>query len=259
MSDITDLFSGQDRMAQPRGAAFFVQGTVADNGDKENAGRVKVEFTAWKQGGNICQWMPVLRGYAGGGYGVYCMPEVGDVVLVGFLGTDYSRPFVAGCFYPAGAAMEKECFTDKNTMRRFKTKGGVSLSVSDEKDKQSIEAVTPKGLALRAEDATQCVTLTDKDGKNVLKLDCKNGAVELTADASITLHTGKCELKMDGKSGALTLKCDKLDVKATQQATVASNQMLTLQGNMLKVDGKQTTQVSGGTMTQIKGGLVKIN
>ena len=125
MSDITDLFSGQDRMAQPRGAAFFVQGTVADNGDKENAGRVKVEFTAWKQGGNICQWMPVLRGYAGGDYGVYCMPEVGDVVLVGFLGTDYSRPFVAGCFYPAGAAMEKECFTDKNTMRRFKTKGGV--------------------------------------------------------------------------------------------------------------------------------------
>lgn len=257
MSDIADLFSN----VSSEGAApsVFVQGTVTDNSDKKNAGMVKVEFTAWRKGSNICQWMPVLRGYAGKSYGVYCMPEVGDVVLVGFLGTDFSRPFVAGCFYPANAAMESACYQEKNTLRRFKTKGGVSLTVSDEKGKQSLEALTPAGLALRAEDEGQRITLTDKKSKNKMTLDCKKGGIEIVADGTITIKTGKCELKMNGKSGALSIKCNQLNVKATQKATVASNQMMTVQGNVLKVAGKQTAQLSGGTLTQVKGALVKIN
>jgi uncharacterized protein involved in type VI secretion and phage assembly len=258
MSELADYLNGAGAPPAP-GAGIFVQGTVTDNADKNQPGMVKVEFTGWKTGSSICQWMPVLRGYAGKDYGVYCVPEVGDVVLVGFLSSEYRRPFVAGCFFPANASLPGKQFEDKNTKKALCTKGGVKIEVSEASGEAAVTAVTPGGLKLCAEDKPQRITLSDKNGKNLLRIDAKSNAIEITADAKLTLKTGKCQISMDGKSGAMKLSCTTLDVKANQTATLAANQSMTVQGGMVKVDGKQTTQVSGGTMTQVKGAVLKLN
>ena len=85
MSSIADLLNsngefGRDPALSSSGG--FVQGVVTDNGDKKFSGMVKVEYTAWKSGKNICQWIPLLHGYAGKEYGSNMDPEEGDIVLV---------------------------------------------------------------------------------------------------------------------------------------------------------------------------------
>lgn len=262
MSEIAQLLDTGGPFSQDpalRRQPQFVQGKVTDNADKNNPGMVKVEFLSWKSGSNICEWMPLLHPYAGKDYGSYLVPEVGDVVLVGFLGAEMRRPFVMGVLYPAGAQYPGTCFTDKNDTKALRTKGGHSVIFSDEKGKERCTLTTPKGLTACLDDEKETITLTDKQGKNLLRLDCKSGEAQVTADAKIVLKTGKCTLSMDGKAGEIQLSCDRLTIKATQQANVSANQMMQLSGGMFKAEGKQTVQIKGGAMTEVSGGMVKIN
>ena len=262
MSEITRLldqngeFGSDPALNQPQS---FVQGIVADNGDKEHAGMVKVEFVSWKKGSNICEWMPVLRSYAGKEYGAYVMPEVNDVVLVGFLGAQMKRPFVLGVLYPAGAKYPGTSFDAKNLKKTFRTKGGHELILSDEDKKQSCTFTTPAGMTAALDDEKQTAAIQDKDGKNKIFLDAKNGAVEITCDKKITLKTGKCTVTLDGQSGEVSIQCDVFTAKATRQAAVSANQSAEISGGMLKAEGKQTAEFKGGTMAQLSGGMVKIN
>lgn len=262
MSEITELLDLNGEFgADPalRAPQSFVQGRVTDNGDKEHPGMVKVEFLSWKEGGNICEWMPVLRSYAGKEYGVYCVPEVEDIVLVGFLGPQMKRPFVMGVFYPAGAKYPGQNFDAKNLKKTARTKGGLELVLSDEDKKQSCTFTTPKGITAAVSDETETVTIKDKDGKNKFFLDCKKGALEITTEKKITLKTGKCTVTIDGQGGEVSVECTKFTVKAQQQAAVTANQSLELSGGMLKAEGKQTAEFKGGTMAQLSAAMVKIN
>lgn len=259
-SSIADLLrEGRQGVGLSGQIGSFVQGIVTENNDKNFPAMVKVEFTSWLSGKNICEWIPLLHPYAGAAYGCYLLPEIGDVVLVGFLGAAQTKPFVLGCFYPAGAKILSESFDEKNLKKRFITKGGVECTVSDEKDKQSVLLTTPKGLKLTIEDETEQVAVSDKDGKNLIRLDCKNGAIEITADKTIALKVGKCEITLDGQGGAIAIKGDKLTLEAAQTAKLAGNQSLTLEGGMLKAEGKQTAALKGGTMTEISGQMLKLN
>ena len=257
-NSIADLFmSGGGRGPGEMGS--FVMGTVTENNEKKFPGMVKVEFTSWTAGKNICEWIPLLRPYAGAGYGQYIKPEIGDVVLVGFLGAAQQKPFVMGMFYPANAAFVKESFEKENMTKRFKTKGGLDVTLSDVKDKQSVTVLTPKGLTVTISDETESVEISDKDAKNVIQLDCKNGALALTSDKKMTLKAGKCELTMDGQGGAVTLKADKITLDGGQTTKVAGKQSLNLEGGMLKAEGKQTAELKGGTMTTVAGQILKLN
>lgn len=262
MSEITQLLEPGGEFARDptlRRPPQFVQGKVTDNADKNNPGMVKVEFLSWKSGSNICEWMPLLHPYAGKNYGAYAVPEIGDVVLVGFMGAEMRRPFVLGVLYPAGAQYPGRCFDKKNNVKALRTKGGHEVVLRDEQGKESCTVTTPKGLTACLDDEKQCITLSDKNGKNLLRLDCKSGEAQLNADAKIVLKTGKCTVTLDGRGGELKLECDRLTAKATQQANVSANQMMQLSGGMLKAEGKQTVQVKGSAMTEISGGMVKIN
>lgn len=262
MSSIADLLDSNGEFGRDPSLSSIcplVQGVVTDNGDKKFAGMVKVEFTAWKTGKNVCEWIPLLRPYAGKEYGAYCVPEVGDIVLVGFMGTGMKRPFVMGSFFPAEAKMVTESFVEKNTNRRWKTKAGIDVTLSDEQNKQAVTVATPKGLTVKLEDEKELITVSDKDGGNSLALDCKGGQITIEAKSKITIKAGKCEITLDGQGGAISLQCDRLDMKANQQATVTGNQMMTVTGNVLKAEGKQTAQFKAGTMAELSASMVKIN
>jgi len=259
MSTITDLLTPSAGQTGPAAHGSFVLGTVSENAGKDFPGMVKVEFTAWADGMNISKWLPVLCSYAGKEHGQYLIPEVGDIVLVGFMGPMLEHPFVLGSFYPAGASLPKEQYDDKNTSRHMKTKGGVKLTIRDEDGKQGVEAETPKGLRLLVDDEKKTVTVTDKDGKNRVIVDAESGAISLSGDKKISLKAGSCEIIMDGNSGALTLKCDQLKIEAGQTASVKSSNMMTVEAGMLTVEGKQQLALKGGAICEISGGMVKIN
>ena len=105
---------------------------------------VKVEFTVWESGKNMCEWVRLLAPYTGKDYGTYWVPEIDETVLVGFIGGSLKRPFLLGSLYPSGASLVSENFDKKNVKKRVKTKGGVDIAISDEDGKQSITVTTPK-------------------------------------------------------------------------------------------------------------------
>ena len=261
MSGITDLMHSQEQSPIPRAPAAcgFVPGVVTENNQKNYAGMVKVEFVAWEKGKNICDWLPLLHPYAGKTYGSYLLPEVGDQVLVGFLGGDWKRPFVLGSFFPADARMAGESFDPKNANKRLRTKGGVEVTFSDEEKRESVVLTTPKGLTLKLEDETERVTVSDEKGQNLLRIDCKNGAVTVSAKSSIELSAGGASIKLDGQGNKCTVSCGQLELSASQTAKLSANQALTLEGGMLKAEGKQTAALKGGAMTEVSGGMLKLN
>ncbi len=261
MSSITDILTGGQFTSNPEfnDLGNFVQGVVTDNNNKEFPGMVKVELTSWKQGNNIAEWIPVMQPYAGKEHGVYLLPEIDDIVIVTFMGTDRKRPFVIGSLFPANAAMAKNSFIDKNTNKLCKTKGKVELGISDEESKQSVTITTPKGLTITVADENELITISDKKKKNSISIDAKGGAIAVTADKKMTLTAGKVEIVLDGNSGKLDIKCDMLNIKAGKQATISGGQKTAIDGGMLSLNGKQTAELKGGAMTTIKGGMVKIN
>lgn len=260
-NSITDLLA-EGRSAyrrSPGDMGNFVQGTVTENNDKKYPAMVKVEFTSWTSGKNICEWIPILHPYAGKAYGQYLLPEIGDVVLIGFMGAAQTKAFVMGVLYPANSAFAKESFEKKNLTKRFKTKGGIDFNLNDEDGKENITVLTPKGQQIVVDDEKETITLSDKGAKNVIRLDSKGGELEITTDKKITLQAGKCQIVMDGQGGAITIKGTKINVDAQQTASVSAKQSLALEGGMLKAEGKQTATIKGGTMTQVSGQILKLN
>ena len=255
---ITDMLTSGDSQYRP-GFGGFVLGTVAENNNKDFPGMVKVNFTGWAEGENVTGWLPVLCPYAGKEYGLSFIPEIDDIVLVGFIGPMMEQPFVMGSFFPAGAQIPSEQFDENNLNRYMKTKGGVILAIRDEDGKQSVCVETPKGLKINIKDEDETITIGDKGDKNTLKLDCKGGAAELQADKKITLKAGSCEISLDGTGGALTVKGGQLNLEGSQTATLKSNNMATIDGGMVTVEGKQTLTLKGSAMCEISGGMVKIN
>ncbi len=239
--------------------AGYVVGKVVENNNKEFQGLVKVEFISWLSGKNICDWIPVLQPYAGATYGRYIIPEIDDTVLVGFMESHLRKPFVLGSFYPANAQYVKDSFNDKNFLKTYKTKGGISLKLNDEKGKESVIAETPVGIKMSVEDETQLVTLTDKEGKNLIKLDAKNGKIEVLSDKEISFTSGKCKITISGEKGAVSIEADKVDIAAKQTMTAEGKQKMALKGGEMNIAGSQKTAMSGGAMTEIKGGILKLN
>lgn len=248
-----------DNQAVPHSTSAFAMGIVTENEDKEFPGQVKVEFTAYRSGRSICRWMPLLTHYAGKEYGTYCIPEIGDKVLVGFMGHDRENPFVMGSLYPGETTFTKDSQKENNAVKQVKTKGGIMLSLDDTDSKQAVTITTPKGTVIKAEDENETVTVADAKGETGLKLDIKGGTVELIGKSTITIKSGKCEIKLDGQGGAISISCDRLDIKAAQQARLSSDQMLSISGNILQAEGKQTAQLKGGSLLELSGGMAKIN
>lgn len=262
MSEITQLFDANGQFGQDptlRTPPLFVQGKVTDNSDKQNAGMVKVEFLSWKSGSNICQWMPLLRPYAGAGYGLYAVPEVGDLVLVGFLGAEMRRPFVLGVLYPANAQYPGRQFTEKNTNKAFRTKGGHEVVFSEEEKKESCTVTTPGGLKAVLDDGAQAITLSDKDGKNCLKIDCKGGQVEIEAEKKIVLKTGQSTLTLES-GGKAALKAGNIDLNAQQKLAAAGAAGLDLSTKaQAKLEGTAGLTLKSTAVAQLSGAMVKIN
>lgn len=266
MSSITDLLHTQEpRFAGDVRQSGFVLGVITENNDEDFPGMVKVSFTAWEDQKNICEWIPCLWRYAGDEYGCVCMPEVGEQVVVGFLGAGGKNPFVMGSLYPGGAKFIKESFEpakgkgSEKILKRLRTRGGTEATLSDERGKQRLQITTPKALTLCMEDEKETITICDKKGENQLLLDCANGALKVTAQKSLTLQVGSCEVTLDGQKGAITLSGNLIELKAKQMIKLSAQQAVQVDAGMLQLQGKQTASLKGGVSTEVSGGVLKLN
>jgi uncharacterized protein involved in type VI secretion and phage assembly len=71
-------------------------GVVTDAADPDGAFRVKVRFPWLAERDQEPLWARVVVPHACASSGVFCLPEVGDEVLVAFEHGDVRRPYVLG-------------------------------------------------------------------------------------------------------------------------------------------------------------------
>jgi phage protein D len=217
-----------------------VVGQVEDTKDPDKRGRVKVWFP-WltdKSGAGafVSDWAWVVQPGAGKDRGMMALPEVDDIVLVGFFMGNPRFPYVIGNLYNG---VDKPITTDGDPLTR-------------DGDKMPWTGyVSRTGHALVFQDKDDFVQLRTAGGKTFLKLDKKGTIIELEGEGKITIH-GAQDITVKGDANIKVEAGANLEEKATGNVNIEAS------GNMtLKAGGMMNVEASG--MTTIKGATIQLN
>lgn len=187
-------------MSQPRSRSTdrryygVAEALVVEVEDPQGEGRVKVRFP-WFDDRTVSAWCRVRQLYAGGGYGTFFIPEVGDEVLVAFVHGDLRLPIVLGGLYNGQdrPPVQRDASNDPKLIR---TRGGHQVLLDDSRGKRKVE-------------------ITDAAG-NVVTLDSENGSITVTA---------KSDLTVEAKAGTLTLKGVTVNIEASASMSLQAPQI----------------------------------
>lgn len=148
------------------------RGTVSDNNDATNRGRVKVRVPAVL--GELETWaMPCLP-YAGDGAGVYVIPEPGAGVWVEFEAGDPSFPIWTGGYW-ADSELPKDNQNNAATpsLRILRSESGLMVAMDDQNNK---------------------ITISDENGDNFLSIESQQGNIKLKGNTKIVIEAPAIEL-----------------------------------------------------------------
>lgn len=233
-----------------RGAACDMWGTVLSASDNTQKGNVRVKVKLMKDKLDTFDNVPVLTGYGGTDHGAFFLPEEGDIVRLTFLGGDFRHPVVTGCRFPESSRFVEDIYQKENLKKAFLAKNGSGVFFSGEKGKECIEVSGSENMVWKLEEEKQRITLGDKEEKNHLQLDKKNGKAQITAQSSIRLECGKSSLELK-KDGTIILQCEQLTLEA-KTVKIQGKTKVQIKGQELALDGTTGVSVTGK-------GQVKVN
>ena len=242
-------------------------GTVKDNKDPDNLGRVRVQML-WQKGSEMTDWIRVMTPDAGSGKGggknrgLVVIPEPDDQVLICFRYNDPDRPFVMGSMFHGKSGGGGG---QGNNTKSLNSKSGHTITLDD-------------GAG---------ITIVDKSGGNKIVIDGTN-KITVTASDKIVLECGGSSITMDA-AGKIDIVGKIVTVSGSDKAEMKSTATFTAEGTSATVDGTATevkgkatvtvkspaTSVKGDTsldlksdamvniegtgMTNVKGGTVNLN
>lgn len=204
-------------------------GTVTNNQDPLQLGRIKVQIPALFETNNDSNWAPMLMPAASTqgdhSYGIYALPEIDDRVLVAFEHGLPDRPFVLGSFWGFGAKPPEKNESKSNDIRLIRSRSGHQIVLDDTQGQEKI-------------------TVSDQSGHNKIVIDVANNKMTLIAEQEIEIQAkqkiafnsggdfliecaGQFELKVGGSS--------KLSADASNIKLEASPAELNLSGSGAKL------------------------
>ncbi len=157
-------------------------GRVTSVRDPDQQGRIEVELQALGEAAAPRAWCRVAVPFAGSDHGAWLIPNVGDQVVLAFLGGDARAPVVLGSLWHGNAAPPQA--DDSGEIKTWELRGrGQTRLTLTEVDQSTIELATSNGVKL---------TLKDQ-GSGQCTLNC--GATTITVDdAGVSIQTsGKLE------------------------------------------------------------------
>lgn len=181
-------------------------GIVVDNDDPDHLGRVKVALS-WqlvhsqiasntrenkeivKNKDNITPWIWVVSPYQGFSQGSLAVPEIGSMVLVGFVHNNAERPYVMGARYYKDIMRDDWTKYDQNRVKGFRTRSGHTIEFIDAKGNNGYEGFE-KGGRIHIYDAeTHSYDIYFDTDQKLIKMTSK-GNIELYADKDIIMEAG---------------------------------------------------------------------
>jgi uncharacterized protein involved in type VI secretion and phage assembly len=181
-------------------------------------------------------WARWVAPDAGAERGIFFRPEIGDEVIVGFLGQDPRHPVILGMVHSSQKPAPIPA-KDDNHEKAIVTRSKMRLHFDD--DKKTVTVDTPGGNSVVLSDDEQAITLTDQHGNRIT----------MNSDG-ITLEGSKITLK--SKQETVIDAGSELKAKSKAGTEIAA-------GAQLKVSGKASANFETSGVATIKGSLVKIN
>lgn len=222
---------------------------VTNINDPDKLGRVKVKLLNLDLPDYETDFIRVMTPMSGAGWGMLFFPNVGDEVLVAFCGGDISRAYVLGSLWNKNFKTPAEIKED-NPIRMIQTKAGHKLVFDDSDGKEKIILQTKNELLIKLDDEKNCITVQDKGGKNLIKVDSANGTITIQADKKVNISAGSTKIIMES-GGSLSVSSD-------SSAKIKSSK-ITVSGDSAEVKGGSSLKLSSGGQASLKGAAVKIN
>jgi uncharacterized protein involved in type VI secretion and phage assembly len=154
------------------------RGTVTDNADPENLGRLKANVPEALHDVESGWALPAAP-YAGNGIGIFAVPPAGSGVWIEFEAGDLSRPIWSGCWWAGDQLPKNETGTAATPPVKI--------------------IRTEKGLMVAFDDDAQTITVSDTDGSNLVTIDAQGGKVTVKGKSKVVVDAPKIEL-VDGSS-----------------------------------------------------------
>ena len=148
------------------------RGLVSDNDDPKKMGRIKAQVEE-VLGPEVSPWALPCTPYAGEGSGQYTVPPVGGGVWIEFEAGDPSRPIWTGCWWKQDQAPVNESDVGKvPEMKIIRTESGLLLSMDDD---------------------GKTISVSDSDGRNILKIESQSGNVSLKGTSKAVIDAPAIE------------------------------------------------------------------
>lgn len=228
---------------RPGVSGLEIAKVMKTNEDPDGERRVQVSLPLRKDGAQGV-WVRVASPYASKGIGIEFLPEIGDEVVLGFLGGDPDSPILLGSLH-SSANPSPIVPDEKNTLKTIVTQAKHKLTFDD--DKKIITVETPGRHTLVLSDDAKTITLTDS---NENKIEMAEGGITMTSPKDIKM-TATGSVEISGTTG----------VKVSSEADVKiSGLNVSAEANIaLTAKGNASAELSASGETTVKGGIVMIN
>lgn len=158
--------------------------------DPDNLNRIQVKIGGWQHAQEPL-WARLSTSYAGDQYGMVMLPEIGDEVIVAFLGNDFDVPIVLGSAFSPKLPPHTE-FKDDNYDKVFITRKGMKWSWNDEKGIHEIS--TASGNKIIISEDEKSITIQDENSNKIVMNDSE---LNLTGSKDIIIKAN-ANVKIDG-------------------------------------------------------------
>ena len=161
-------------MAEVMEGRFFgkYRGTVKDNKDPTQRGRLEVLVPAVMDQEPV--WAMPCVPYAGDNMGFHAIPEPGAGVWIEFEAGDPSYPIWVGCYWADNQVPQNEQGTSATPPLKI--------------------IRSEQGLMVTLDDQQQVITLSDKKGNNLIKLEVQQGKITVKGSQKVVVEAPQIEL-----------------------------------------------------------------
>lgn len=179
----------------PRGYGGLFYGAypavVRDVRDPDGQGRVKVGLPWSPDGGGSGYeaWARLATLMAGANRGTWLVPDVGDEVLVVFVGGDARQPVVVGALWNGqDSPPESMDGGGKNRIKAIHSRNGVVVTLDDSDGQEKLQLETPGGQKVTLRDGPGSVQIEDSNG-NSIKLESSGITITTSARVAVSAST----------------------------------------------------------------------
>ena len=216
----------------PSGLQIGVVTALENDPDGEDRIKVRLPLISSTEEGI---WARIATLDAGNQRGTYFRPEIGDEVVVGFLGQDPRHPVVLGMCH-SSAKPAPEPAKDTNHHKGYVSREKMKFTFDDEKKVVILE--TPAGNRMTLSEQDKGIVLEDQNGN---KITLNDSGIKIASSKDLTLKAAK-NIKIEGMQLELSAQSS---FKASGTSSA-------------EVSGASTT-IKGSATTVIQGGMVQIN